>query len=159
MAFRDPGGEPGRAFPLGETCLAGAADEQAPLLAGALAEADAEVVPATQAVIGAVGVLAAEPAEVVQERQLRGTVRALDSSLQGLYNGPWRSATLGGHHRIISDYRNDVALCFSVARSHPRKTWGKTHINRQKQERTVEDGFGFAGGARNTGTNICMNPR
>jgi hypothetical protein len=46
LAFRQPGGEQGSAFALGETCLAGAADEQAPLLARAIAEADAEVVPA-----------------------------------------------------------------------------------------------------------------
>lgn len=47
LAFREPGGEPGGALALGETRLAGAADEQAALLAWAVAEADTEVVPAT----------------------------------------------------------------------------------------------------------------
>src|SRR5262249_6181098 len=46
LAFRQSGGEQGSAFALGETCLTGTADEQAPLLARAIAEADAEVVPA-----------------------------------------------------------------------------------------------------------------
>jgi hypothetical protein len=84
LAFREPGGEEGGALALGEACLAGAADEQAALLARAVAEADAEVVTAPQAVIGAVGVLAAEQAEVVHERDPWATVRAVDSSLQVL---------------------------------------------------------------------------
>jgi hypothetical protein len=44
--LREPGGEEGGALALGETCLTGAADEQATLLARAVAEADAEVVTA-----------------------------------------------------------------------------------------------------------------
>jgi hypothetical protein len=47
LVFREPGGEQGGALALGETGRAGAADEQATLLAGAVAEADAEVVTAT----------------------------------------------------------------------------------------------------------------
>jgi hypothetical protein len=47
LVFREPRGEEGGAFALGETCLASAADEQATLLARAVAEADAEVVTAT----------------------------------------------------------------------------------------------------------------
>jgi hypothetical protein len=46
LAFREPGGEEGGALALGEARLAGAADEHPPLLAGAVAEADAEVVAA-----------------------------------------------------------------------------------------------------------------
>src|SRR5258708_30531350 len=110
LVFREPGGEEGGTLALGETCLAGAADEHPALLARAVAEADAEVVPATEAVIGTVRVLAAEQAEVVHERQLRATGRAVDGSLQGLYNDPWRSATLGGHHPI------PAPLVFGVSR-------------------------------------------
>jgi len=47
LALREAGGEQGGAFALREAGLAGAADEQATLLARAIAEADAEVVPAT----------------------------------------------------------------------------------------------------------------
>jgi hypothetical protein len=47
LGLREPGGEEGGALALGETGLAGAADEQATLLARAIAEADAEVVTAT----------------------------------------------------------------------------------------------------------------
>lgn len=68
LVFREPRGEQGGALALGETCPAGAADEQAALLAGAVAEADAEVVTAAEAVIRAVGVLAAKEAEVVHAR-------------------------------------------------------------------------------------------
>ena len=57
-----------RALALGEAVLAGAAGEHAALPAGAVAEADAEVVAAAEAIIGAVGVLAAEEAKVVHAR-------------------------------------------------------------------------------------------
>src|SRR5262249_1933296 len=86
LVLRKPSGEQGGAFALGERWRTGAADEQAALLAGAVAEADAEVVTAPQAVIGAVRVLAAEQAEVVHEKGLRATGRAVDSSLQAVYN-------------------------------------------------------------------------
>jgi len=46
LVLRKPRGEQGGAFALGEAVLAGAADEQATLLAGAVAEPDAEVVTA-----------------------------------------------------------------------------------------------------------------
>jgi hypothetical protein len=67
-ALRESGSEEGGAFALGEARLTGAADEQPALLAGAVAEADAEVVAVAQAVIGAVRVLAAEEAEIVHAR-------------------------------------------------------------------------------------------
>jgi hypothetical protein len=56
------------AFAFGEAVLAGAADEQTSLFLGAVAEADAEVVEAALAIVGAVGVLAAEAAEVVHRK-------------------------------------------------------------------------------------------
>src|SRR5262245_54651612 len=56
--------EQGRAFTFGEACLAGPAVQQAALVA-AVAHADGEVAVAALAVVGAVGVLAAESAEVV----------------------------------------------------------------------------------------------
>ena len=55
-------------FALGETALASATGEHAPLLAGAIAEGDAEVALAAPAVVRTVGVLAAERAEVVHGR-------------------------------------------------------------------------------------------
>jgi hypothetical protein len=54
------GAEQGGPFTFGEAGLAGTAGEHAALLAGAIAEADAEVALATQAIIGTVGVLTAE---------------------------------------------------------------------------------------------------
>jgi hypothetical protein len=59
--------EQGRAFALGEAHLAGAAGEQAALFVLAVAEGDAEVASATPAVVGAMGVLAAEGVEAVHE--------------------------------------------------------------------------------------------
>jgi hypothetical protein len=59
--------EQGGAFPLGEACLTSTAGEHAALFAGAVAEADAEVVAAALAEVGAGGVVAAEAAEVVHE--------------------------------------------------------------------------------------------
>lgn len=68
LVLREACGEQRGALALGEAALAGAADEHTALLARAVAEADAEVVPAAQAVVGAVGVVAAEAAEVVHVR-------------------------------------------------------------------------------------------
>jgi hypothetical protein len=65
LVVGEAGVEQGRAFPLGEALLAGAAGEQAALLVLAVAEGDAEVVAAAAAVGGALRVLAAEAAEVV----------------------------------------------------------------------------------------------
>jgi hypothetical protein len=69
--------EQGGAGPLGEAPLAGATDEHAAAVL-AVAEADAEVIPAAHAVVGAVGVLAAEAAEVVHARdpKVYGNARA-----------------------------------------------------------------------------------
>jgi hypothetical protein len=65
--LRQAGAEQGGAFALGEAPLAGAADEHAaPVFA--VAEADAEVVAATQAVVGTGRVLAAEAAEIVHDK-------------------------------------------------------------------------------------------
>jgi hypothetical protein len=55
------------ALTLRETLLAGAAGEDAALLVGAIAEADPQVVEAALAVVGAVGVLAAEGFQVIHE--------------------------------------------------------------------------------------------
>src|SRR5262249_28138106 len=56
--------EEGRALALGEAFLTGAAGEH-PALLGPIAEADAEVALATQAIVLAVGVLAAEQVQLV----------------------------------------------------------------------------------------------
>src|SRR5262249_42373931 len=68
------GGEQGGALALGEAVLAGAANEhQAALFA--VAEADAEVVPAAQAIVGAGGGLAAKAAEGAHEQASQGGQR------------------------------------------------------------------------------------
>ena len=67
----EPAIEEGRALAFGEAFLASAAGEHAALLR-AVAEGDAEVVQAAFAVVGALGVLAAEVAEVVHGANLRG---------------------------------------------------------------------------------------
>jgi hypothetical protein len=101
LALREAGGEQGGAFALGEAGLAGAADEHPALLAAAVAEADAEVVAAAQSEVSAVGVLAAEEAEVVHGRHPLTTGRAVDRSHHLLYNCLWMSATLGGHYHFF----------------------------------------------------------
>jgi hypothetical protein len=71
LVLREARGKQGGALALGEALLTGTTDEhQAAVLA--IAETDAEVVAITQAVIGAVGVLAAEAAEVIHERASKG---------------------------------------------------------------------------------------
>ena len=67
LGVRQAGAEQGSAFAFGEALLAGSADEHAAAVR-AVVEADAEVVPAAQAVVRAVGVLTAEAAEGVHER-------------------------------------------------------------------------------------------
>jgi hypothetical protein len=75
----ESGVEQGSALALGEAGLAAAAGEQpAPVLA--VAEGDAEVTLAAQAVIGAVGILAAEVAEVVHGHSRENWDTHLDSS-------------------------------------------------------------------------------
>ena len=59
------GAEQGRALALGEAGAAGGAVEQAVFMAAAVAHADGEAPGVTPAVVGAVGVEAAEAAEVV----------------------------------------------------------------------------------------------
>jgi hypothetical protein len=68
LATRQAGAEQRRALAFGEAVLAGAAVEQAVLLGDAVAGTDGQVVLAAPAVQGAVGVLAAEAAEVVHAR-------------------------------------------------------------------------------------------
>jgi hypothetical protein len=63
---RQPRAEQSRAFPFGKAILTGAAGEQA-ALALAVAEGDAEVAAAAQAVVGAGRVLAAEQVKVFHE--------------------------------------------------------------------------------------------
>jgi hypothetical protein len=67
LAVGEAGAEQGGAFAFGETLLAGATGEHAALLL-AVAEADAKVALAAQAVVGAVGVLAAEQVKLVHKR-------------------------------------------------------------------------------------------
>jgi hypothetical protein len=98
LFVRESAAEEGTAFAFGEAGLAGAADEHAALLRLAVAEADAEVGAAAQAVIGTVGVLATEEAQVVHENQSLTPGQTMDSIQVVLYNGPQRSAALQGHH-------------------------------------------------------------
>jgi hypothetical protein len=70
LVLRQAGIEQGGALAFGEACLAGLAVEQAPLVA-AVAHADGEVTVVTSTVVGAVLVLAAELAKVVQGRLTR----------------------------------------------------------------------------------------
>jgi hypothetical protein len=44
--------------------------------------------------------------------------------------------------RIPGERRIDVALCFSGRQPRSAKTRGKTHLDPQKREQTVEDQFG-----------------
>jgi hypothetical protein len=62
------GAEQGGTFAFGEADLAGAAGEHAALLAGTIAEADAEVALAPQAVIGTVGVLTTKQVKIFHEQ-------------------------------------------------------------------------------------------
>jgi hypothetical protein len=55
------------AFAFGETDLAGAAGKHAPVLAGTVAEADAEIALTPQAIIGTLGVLTTEEVKVFHE--------------------------------------------------------------------------------------------
>jgi hypothetical protein len=64
LGRRQAGAEQGGALALGEAFLAGAAGEQAAAVRSVV-EGDAEVAPAAQAVVGAVGVLAAEQVQFV----------------------------------------------------------------------------------------------
>ena len=66
LLLRQSGAEQGGAFALGEALLASAAGEHA-ALGLAITEADAEVAPATQAIVGAVGILTAEQVKVFHE--------------------------------------------------------------------------------------------
>jgi len=67
LVIGEAGIEQGRALAFREALLASPAREQAALLA-AIAEGHAEVPQATLAVVGAVGVLTAEAAQVVSHR-------------------------------------------------------------------------------------------
>jgi hypothetical protein len=62
------GAEQGGALALAEALLAGAAGEHAVAAALAVTEGDAQVASATQAVVGTLGVLAAESVKVFHER-------------------------------------------------------------------------------------------
>jgi len=74
--------EQGRAFTFGEALLAGAAAQDAALV-GTVAEADAQVVAATLAVVSAVGVLAAEGFQVVHgSSSLRRAKEKMGTHLQ-----------------------------------------------------------------------------
>jgi hypothetical protein len=84
LALREAGGEQGGALALGEAPLAGAADEQAALLAVAVAEADAEVPLAAQAVVLTVRVLAAEQVQLVHAAPQLGDNETVDNASLGL---------------------------------------------------------------------------
>jgi hypothetical protein len=65
LVLAEPGVKEWRTFAFAEAYLTGAASQQAALLVGPVAEADAEIVQAALAVQGAVGILAAELREVI----------------------------------------------------------------------------------------------
>src|SRR6202040_2323093 len=69
---------------LGKAVLAGATGEQAALRGGAVAEGDAEVAEATQTVVGAVRVLAAEGTQVIVHRSTQPNSGASKSSCQAV---------------------------------------------------------------------------
>jgi hypothetical protein len=64
----ESGAKEGGAFAFGKADLAGAAGQHASLLVGTVAETDAKVASAPQAIIGAVGVLATEEVKVFHEQ-------------------------------------------------------------------------------------------
>ena len=71
------------ALAFGESLLAGAAGENPAFLVGSIAEADPQVVEAALAVVGAIGVLAAEGFQVVHEVSPRSEPRGkVDGSLK-----------------------------------------------------------------------------
>jgi hypothetical protein len=63
-----PGAKEGRAFAFGEAGLTGTTGEHATLLAGAIAEADAQVALTPQTVVGTLGVLTTEEIKVFHEQ-------------------------------------------------------------------------------------------
>jgi hypothetical protein len=104
LVLRQVGTEQGRALALGEAGAAGGAVEQAVLLVAAVAHADGEVSAVTPAVVGAVGVEAAEAAEVVQgkeswEKDMTGSER-LDAQ-DGETIQPFRDTTERRKGRIF----------------------------------------------------------
>jgi len=73
----------GGAFAFGAALLAGAAGEDAALLVGAIAKADTQIVAATLAIVGAVGVLAAEVFQVVHDASSQSRARGnVDEQLE-----------------------------------------------------------------------------
>jgi len=70
LGVRQAGAEQSSTLALREAPLTGSADEHTAAVR-AIVEADAEIVSAAQAVVGAVGVLATKTAEVVHERVLK----------------------------------------------------------------------------------------
>jgi hypothetical protein len=105
LVFRESGGEQGAAFAFGEACLTGTADEHAALLVATVAEADAEVVAATQAKISTVRVLATEETQVVHENHSLAPGQTMDSVWEVLYNYTRRLAALWGHHQKLEPPR------------------------------------------------------
>ena len=83
FVVRQSGAEQGAALAFGEAALAGAAGEQAALLL-AVAKGDAEVAVTAQAVVGALGVLAAEAIKVFHERQAHNSSQAMDNAAGAL---------------------------------------------------------------------------
>jgi hypothetical protein len=83
LLLRQAGALQGGALALGEASLAGATGEQAQATL-AVAEADAQVALSAFAVVGAVGVLAAEEAQVVHEEHHSGGGQAMDKITLGL---------------------------------------------------------------------------
>jgi hypothetical protein len=81
LLLREAAVEQGRACALAEAAPAGAAGEHAASFAGPVAEGDAEVAACAAAVVGAVGVLAAEVLEVVHGAALLKRDQAVDIRL------------------------------------------------------------------------------
>lgn len=72
------------AFAFGETLLAGAAGQDTALLVGAIAKAHTQIVAAALAVVGAVGVEAAEFFQVIHGASSRFSVRKVDEQLESV---------------------------------------------------------------------------
>lgn len=93
--------EQGGALALGEALLAGAAGEHAALLR-AVAEGDAEVALAAQAVVKALGVLAAEEVKVFHEGRSPKEVGTSGQRLPGIVEQPQRFGNVMGTPPTIS---------------------------------------------------------
>jgi hypothetical protein len=84
LVVGQPGAEQGGAFAFGEADLAGAAGKHAPVLAGAVAEAEADVALTPQAIIRTVRVLTTEEVKVFHEHHRSGFSGLVNNASLGL---------------------------------------------------------------------------